>query len=187
MPACRMQESPAVATVGDAACTKDPYVGAPNPANEDERLACLCNFNILDTVSCDLTQHASQLLLFNQTLGNGTPKHRSCCHFTYSSESSTGWPPATHHKAMQISLTRLCLALPLPQAPETRFDSITKLCSTIFKVPIALVSLVQDERQWFKSVVGLDASQTDRNSSFCAWCVRSSQAPTAGDACGGRS
>ena len=40
------------------------------------------------------------------------------------------------------------------------------------QTPIALVSLVDKDRQWFKSVVGLEVRQTDRKSSFCAWCVR---------------
>lgn len=39
------------------------------------------------------------------------------------------------------------------------------------QVPICLVSLVDKERQWFKSVQGITATQTDRRSSFCAWCV----------------
>lgn len=43
-----------------------------------------------------------------------------------------------------------------------------KLC-TIFNVPIAIVSLVDTERQWFKSICGLSATETDRRSSFCAW------------------
>jgi len=57
----------------------------------------------------------------------------------------------------------------LDTAPEDRFDDITKLCCMIFKVPIALVSLVDKERQWFKSVQGLATNFTDRKSSFCAW------------------
>lgn len=52
---------------------------------------------------------------------------------------------------------------------EQRFDDITQLVCSIFKVPIAIVSLVDKERQWFKSCVGLKCSQTDRKSSFCAW------------------
>lgn len=48
------------------------------------------------------------------------------------------------------------------------FDWALQLC-TIFHVPIAIVSLVDKERQWFKSIQGLDAVQTDRRSSFCAW------------------
>jgi hypothetical protein len=63
----------------------------------------------------------------------------------------------------------LCKLNVLDTAPEQRFDSITKLCSSIFKVPIALVSLVHDERQWFKSAVGLDVPQTGRDPSLCAW------------------
>ncbi|DBB02594.1 hypothetical protein WJX82_002554 [Trebouxia sp. C0006] len=57
----------------------------------------------------------------------------------------------------------------LDSDPEQRFDDITQLVCSIFKVPIAIVSLVDKERQWFKSCVGLNCSQTDRKSSFCAW------------------
>ncbi|CAG9467289.1 unnamed protein product [Pedinophyceae sp. YPF-701] len=53
--------------------------------------------------------------------------------------------------------------------PEERFDNITKTLSKIFDIPICLVSLVDEDRQWFKSKVGLDACSTDRKSSFCAW------------------
>ena len=52
---------------------------------------------------------------------------------------------------------------------EGCFDDITKLLCSIFHAPIALVSLVDKERQWFKSVQGLEARETDRKSSFCAW------------------
>ena len=52
---------------------------------------------------------------------------------------------------------------------ETAVLQVTKLVSSIFDVPIALVSLVDRERQWFKSVVGLQTDCTDRASSFCAW------------------
>eukprot|EP00879_Flechtneria_rotunda_P009419 GHRR01009861.1.p1 GENE.GHRR01009861.1~~GHRR01009861.1.p1 ORF type:complete len:626 (+),score=158.82 GHRR01009861.1:171-2048(+) len=55
-------------------------------------------------------------------------------------------------------------------APESRFDDITKLCCMVFKVPIALVSLVDEKVQWFKSVQGLPGvDHTPRNMSFCAW------------------
>lgn len=57
----------------------------------------------------------------------------------------------------------------LDSDPEQRFDDITQLVCSIFKVSIAIVSLVDKERQWFKSCVGLNCSQTDRKSSFCAW------------------
>jgi hypothetical protein len=47
-------------------------------------------------------------------------------------------------------------------------NTLSQLC-TIFNVPIAIVSLVDTERQWFKSICGLLATETDRRSSFCAW------------------
>ncbi len=47
------------------------------------------------------------------------------------------------------------------------FDRITRLAAELFQVPIALVSLVEDKRQWFKSCVGLDTRQTERSVSFC--------------------
>lgn len=53
-------------------------------------------------------------------------------------------------------------------APEARFDRVTALASDLFDAPIALVSLVDDHRQWFKSRVGLEACSTDRSLAFCA-------------------
>jgi hypothetical protein len=56
----------------------------------------------------------------------------------------------------------------LDTLPEPGFDDLTSLASAIFDVPIALVTLVDIERQWFKSAVGLSVSQTPRAFSFCA-------------------
>ena len=56
----------------------------------------------------------------------------------------------------------------LDTAPEERFDRITRLASALFDAPIALVSLVDVNRQWFKSCIGLPTSETDRSVSFCA-------------------
>ena len=54
---------------------------------------------------------------------------------------------------------------------EPRFDQYTNLASDLLDVPIALVSLVDADRQWFKSHVGLDASETPRDMSFCAHAI----------------
>ena len=56
----------------------------------------------------------------------------------------------------------------LDTPPEERFDRLTRLARRLFDVPIALVSLVDDDRQWFKSHAGLDVTQTSRDVSFCS-------------------
>jgi phosphoribosyl 1,2-cyclic phosphodiesterase/CheY-like chemotaxis protein len=59
----------------------------------------------------------------------------------------------------------------LDSEPEDRFDRITRLASALFNAPIALVSLVDSNRQWFKSCYGLDVKETSRDAAFCAHVV----------------
>ncbi len=59
----------------------------------------------------------------------------------------------------------------LDSPAEERFDRITRLARRVFDVPIALVSLVDAERQWFKSHQGLDVRETPREISFCAHAI----------------
>jgi diguanylate cyclase (GGDEF)-like protein len=59
----------------------------------------------------------------------------------------------------------------LDTSPEERFDRLTRLAKRLFGVPIALVSLVDANRQWFKSCVGLEATQTSRDISFCGHAI----------------
>ncbi len=51
---------------------------------------------------------------------------------------------------------------------EERFERITRLVCTTLDVPIAAISLVDETRQWFKSVQGINASETPRSIAFCA-------------------
>ncbi len=59
----------------------------------------------------------------------------------------------------------------LDTPPEERFDRLTRLARGLFDVPIALVSLVDEHRQWFKSRQGLDAPETPREISFCGHAI----------------
>jgi diguanylate cyclase (GGDEF)-like protein len=55
--------------------------------------------------------------------------------------------------------------------PDERFDRVTRLAQRLFDVPIALVSLVDVDRQWFKSAQGLEVRETPREHAFCAHAI----------------
>lgn len=59
----------------------------------------------------------------------------------------------------------------LDTLPDEDFDAIAKLAALVCNTPIALISLVDDKRQWFKSRVGLGASETPRDVAFCTHAI----------------
>jgi DNA-binding response OmpR family regulator len=59
---------------------------------------------------------------------------------------------------------------------EERFDRLTRLARRVFDVPMALVTLVDAERQWFKSRQGIEATQTPREAAFCAYAIHGDEA-----------
>ncbi|MDR7274465.1 GAF domain-containing sensor histidine kinase [Catenuloplanes atrovinosus] len=72
----------------------------------------------------------------------------------------------------------------LDTPPETEFDDIAVLASEICGTPIALVSLVDSDRQWFKARIGLDLPQTSRDAAMCAYPVADRGMLEVGDAAG---
>ena len=59
----------------------------------------------------------------------------------------------------------------LDTVPEAIFDDLTELAARICEAPIALITLVDENRQWFKSKVGLSLTETSRDISFCAHAI----------------
>jgi diguanylate cyclase (GGDEF)-like protein len=60
----------------------------------------------------------------------------------------------------------------LDTPPEASFDRVTELVKTVMNVPICAVSLIDADRQWFKSCVGLSVRQTGRDISFCTHTIK---------------
>lgn len=65
---------------------------------------------------------------------------------------------------------------------EQDFDDLTHLAAHICGVPISLISLIDENRQWFKSKVGLEASETHRDLAFCAYAIHDRDIMTVNDA-----
>lgn len=72
-------------------------------------------------------------------------------------------------------LAALHALLILDTPPEQRFDRITEFAASEFEVPIALISLVDENRQWLKSSVGLNVCETSRDIAFCAHALLSTE------------
>jgi GAF domain-containing protein len=60
----------------------------------------------------------------------------------------------------------------LDTIPEEIFDDLTELAARICEAPIALISLIDEKRQWFKSKVGLTVTETSRDVSFCSHAIK---------------
>ena len=61
----------------------------------------------------------------------------------------------------------------LDSLPEAVFDDVVGLASAICETPIALISLLDEDRQWFKAKVGLEVEQTARSQAFCSHAIMS--------------
>src|SRR5690242_10696950 len=60
----------------------------------------------------------------------------------------------------------------LDTPPEPEYDQLAKLASIICQTPISIISFVDDKRQWFKSVYGFNATETEKEVSFCQHAIK---------------
>src|SRR5690349_14224866 len=79
--------------------------------------------------------------------------------------------PIPRDDAERISSLRGMTLLSTPR--EAELDRLTRIASRLFTTEIALITLVDQDRQWFKSRVGLDIFETPREISFCAHTIAS--------------
>ncbi|PWJ21831.1 GAF domain-containing protein [Jannaschia seohaensis] len=90
--------------------------------------------------------------------------------------------PAANHslpspEAQAANLAALHALDLLDTDPEVAFDAVANVAARVFRAPTALVSLVDEQRQWFKSRVGMACTETPLSESFCRYAV-ASRVPT---------
>jgi hypothetical protein len=82
-------------------------------------------------------------------------------------------PPPLSPEAEQRRLARLRMLTVLDTAPEPAFDALVRIAASISGMPIALMSLIDSDRQWFKANLGLEGvSETPREYAFCEHAIR---------------
>jgi GAF domain-containing protein len=89
-------------------------------------------------------------------------------------------PATPPDEAMRVDTLRKMLILDTP--PEARFDNLTRVAAAFFRVKIAVISLVDTDRQWFKSACGLHVKETSRDISFCGHTILQDQVLVVKDA-----
>jgi diguanylate cyclase (GGDEF)-like protein len=77
--------------------------------------------------------------------------------------------PLPENEQKRLELLRNLGILDTPA--EERFDRITRFANLLLGTPISLISLIDSDRQWFKSAQGLEAKETSRNDAFCAHAI----------------
>lgn len=80
-------------------------------------------------------------------------------------------PALPANEADRIAALQALALLDTPR--EERFDRYTRMAARMFDVPVALITLIDTDRQWFKSCFGTDETQTPREISFCAHAIHS--------------
>jgi len=112
------------------------------------------------------SEDASEWLVWPLTVSYARAKIRAWVLRTASRWTRARLPGDEKHRLEALH------ALALLDTPrEERFDRLTRIAAAAFTAPIALVSLIDSERQWFKSCIGLDVAETSRDMAFCAHAV----------------
>lgn len=88
--------------------------------------------------------------------------------------------PLPTDEAQRLAELRRLAVLDTP--PEKAFDAITRLAASLFEMPIAAVTLIDQDRQWFKSCVGLETRDVGRNFAFCAHAILGTEVMVVPDA-----
>lgn len=88
--------------------------------------------------------------------------------------------PLPRDEAARLAAVRSLRILDTPA--EERFDRVTRVAQRVFEVPISMVALVDENRQWFKSKQGITVSETPRDLSFCAHTILSDRTLVISDA-----
>jgi GAF domain-containing protein len=89
-------------------------------------------------------------------------------------------PALPDNEAERLAALYALLILDTP--PEQRFDKIVTFAASEFEVPVALLTLVDRERQWFKASIGVSACETARDISFCGHAILQPQIMVVPDA-----
>ncbi|RMQ47429.1 GAF domain/GGDEF domain/EAL domain-containing protein [Pseudomonas cichorii] len=85
---------------------------------------------------------------------------------------STGAPIPLNETQRLLRITELCV---LENTVDAVFEEIVTMAAEFFEAPIVLISIVDERRQWFRARVGLQAQETPRDVSFCAYAILSDE------------
>lgn len=103
---------------------------------------------------------------------SGSPGERDTPRET-SGERASSFDFADDPKAEESRLKALDQYDALDTEPEPVFDEITELAAYLFDAPMAMVSFIDEKRQWFKACIGMDRSETDLDASACVYTIQS--------------
>jgi PAS domain S-box-containing protein len=150
-------DRPVSILVYSAMSTED-QVAAALAAGADDHIAKSCGDPALLAKIGELLERSEPSVKSNaQTRGSDKPAH-------------TAPPVPLEELARARALHAYSI---LDTLAEQAFDDITRIASCLCRTPIALISFVDGDRQWFKSAVGLEVEQTPRENAFCAHAIAS--------------